>query len=212
MRKKGLIIFDLDGTLVDAYPAITASFNHTMKETGYPRQKANLIRSSVGWGDRNLLKPFLEKKDLDEALLIYRRHHAKALLSGSRLFPQTLKVLAYLKNEGYKLAVASNRPTRFARILIRRLKLDKYLDYVLCGDKLKHMKPHPEILNKIMCKFRIKPDRTVYVGDMFIDAQTGRRAKVKTIMLTTGSSTREELQKEKPYRIINRLTQLTKLV
>jgi phosphoglycolate phosphatase len=211
MEEKGLIIFDLDGTLVNAYPAIAKSFNYTMKKMGYCCQKMEVIRRSVGWGDRNLLKLFARKKDLNTALLIYRKHHSQALLSGSRLFPRTYRVLAYLKNKGYKLAVASNRPTRFAEILIRHLKLDKYLDYVLCADKLKHMKPHPEILNKIMRKFQVKPDRTIFVGDMFIDAQTGKHARVKTVMLTTGSSRKEELEKERPYRIINRLTELMKL-
>ena len=212
MKEKRVIIFDLDGTLVNAYPAIAESFNYTMKKMGYPKQKAKVIRRSVGWGDRNLLKPFVRKKDLNTALLIYRKHHKGALLLGSRLFPRTYRVLAYLKNKGYKLAVASNRPTRFAKILIRHLKLDRYLDYVLCADRLKHMKPHPEILNKIMRKFQVKPDRAIFVGDMFIDAQTGKRAKVKTVMLTTGSSRKEELEKEKPYRVISRLTELMKLL
>lgn len=134
------------------------------------------------------------------------------MLCGSRLFPKTLKVLACLKNKGYKLSLASNRPTLYAWILIRHLKLKQYLDYVLCADRLKHIKPHPEILNKIMHKFKVRPDETIFVGDMCIDAQTGRRAKVKTIMLTTGSSSRQELKKENPFRIIHSLTGLTQLL
>ena len=63
-----------------------------------------------------------------------------------------------------------------------------------------------------MRKFQVEPDRTIFVGDMFIDAQTGKRAKVKTVMLTTGSSRKEELEKERPQRIISRLTGLMKLV
>ncbi len=192
MKTKGLIIFDLDGTLVNAYPAIAKSFNYTMKKMGYLLRSPKLIRRSVGWGDRNLLKPFVKKKDLNAALLIYRRHHSQALLSGSRLFPKTLQVLARLRNQGYKLSVASNRPTRFCRILVRHLKLDKYLSYVLCADRLKQMKPHPEILNRIMRRFRVAADKTIFVGDMFIDSQTGKRAGVKTVMLTTGSSSRKE--------------------
>lgn len=197
---------------MNAYPAITKSFNYTMQKIGCTLQPAKVIRRSVGWGDRNLLKPFVKKKDLKTALLIYRSHHRKALLLGSRLFPKTPAVLVSLKNKGYKLAVASNRPTAFCQILIRHLKLDKYLDYVLCADKLKQMKPHPEILNRIMQKFQVKPDNAIFVGDMFIDAQTGKRAKVKTVMLTTGSSSKNELKKERPWRIIDRLTELMKLV
>lgn len=202
MKDIKLIIFDLDGTLVDAYAAIIRSFNYTMQRLGYPRQRNLIIRRAVGWGDENLLKPFIKEKDLNKALRIYRSHHKKALPEASRLFPKVQVLLRQLKERGYKLAIASNRPTQFSRILIRHLGLKKHFQYVLCSDKLKHGKPHPEILNKIMQRLVVLPRQTLYVGDMAIDAQAGRRAKVKTVIVTTGSSGKLEIQKEKPYRII----------
>lgn len=207
-----LIIFDLDGTLLDAYPAIIRSFNYTMRKFNYPQQYALTIRRVVGWGDENLLKPFINLKDLKKALIAYRRHHKTALLRGSRLFPNVKMILSYLKDKGYKLAVASNRPTRFSLILIRHLKLTKYFDYVLCADRLKQGKPHPEIINRIMQKLSVQPEETVYIGDMAIDAQAGRRAKVKTIIVTTGSSTKGEIIKEKPYRIIRKIKELLRIL
>lgn len=207
-----LIIFDLDGTLVDAYPAIISSFNYTMRKLRLPLQDKLVIRKAVGWGDGNLLKPFIKDKSEALALSIYRRHHKSALLKKSRLFPRVNKVLAYLENKGYKLAVASNRPTRFSWILIRHLKLKEYFSYVLCADKLKHGKPHPEILNKIMKELGLKPKDTLYVGDMTIDAQAGRGAGVRTIIVTTGSSLKDEIKQEMPYRIIARISQLPRIL
>lgn len=212
MEKIKLIIFDLDGTLIDAYPAIIKSFNYTMQKLGYPKQVNLVIRRAVGWGDQNLLKPFIKLKDLKKALLLYRRHHRYALVKESGLFPKAGYVLADLKKKGYKLAVASNRPTKFSWILIRHLKIEKYFDYVLCADRLRHIKPHPEILNRIMQRFSLKPKQVLYVGDMSIDAQAGRRAKVKTIIVTTGSSAKVEIKKEKPHRIINRISELLKIL
>ncbi|MGE5197867.1 MAG: HAD family hydrolase [Deltaproteobacteria bacterium] len=212
MKDIRLIIFDLDGTLVNAYPAIIRSFNYTMRRLKCPKQINGVIRRSVGWGDRNLLKPFLKEADLDKALSIYRRHHAQTLIKYTSVFPGARQVLSYLKKKGYKLAVASNRPTRFSNILMRHLGLQRYLDYSLCGDKVKHMKPNPEILNRIMHRLQVRPAQTLFVGDMFIDVQAGRRAGVKTIMLTTGSSTREELEKERPYRIIDKLTEIIRII
>jgi phosphoglycolate phosphatase len=212
MKDLKLVIFDLDGTLLDAYAAIINSFNHAMRRLGYSPQTDQAIRKAVGWGDANLLKPFVKKKDLPYALAIYRRHHKVALLKDSHLFPHAYKLLAHIRKNGYKLAVASNRPTRFSWILIRHLKLNKYFDYVLCADKLKHAKPHPEILNKIMRRLSVSPDQVVYVGDMAIDAQAGRRAKVKTVIVTTGSSSRREIQKEKPDFIIRRLVDVLKML
>ena len=209
--KVRLIIFDLDGTLVDAYPAIISSFNHTLRRMGYPSQDSLIIRRAVGWGDENLLKPFLKRKDLKVALAIYRRHHQKALLRCSRLFPQAKAVLRDLKRKGYRLAVASNRPSRFSRILIRHLGLERYFTYVLCADRVKYGKPHPEILKKIMGRLRLAPPEAIYVGDMTIDAQAGRRAKIKTIIVTTGSSSQAEIKREKPWRAIGRIGDLLKM-
>lgn len=203
-----LIIFDLDGTLVNAYPAIVSSFNYAMQKTGYPKQVPGIIRRAVGWGDENLLEPFIKAMDFKKVLRFYRKHHRVSLVKESRLFPRAKKILTYLRGRGYKLAVASNRPTRFSRILIRHLKIAGYFDYVLCADKLRHIKPHPEILNTILKKFSLKPQEAIYVGDMAIDAQAGRRAGIKTAIVTTGSSTRQEIKKQKPWRIIHKITDL----
>ncbi len=213
-RIKGikLVIFDLDGTLIDAYQAIIESFNYAMIKARYPHKSALAIRRAVGWGDLNLLKPFVREEDLSKVVRMYRRHHKTSLLRKARLFPGVKELLAYLKKKEYKLAIASNRPTFFSRLLIRHLKLSKYFEYVICADKLEHGKPHPEILNNILEKFQIKPSEAIYVGDMAIDAQAGKRAKINTLVVTTGSSTKSEINKAKPYMIIPRIKTLMKII
>ena len=208
MENIKLIIFDLDGTLVDAYSAIIRSFNYTMQKLKISKKSDLVIRRAVGWGDEELLGPFINPGDLKKALAVYRRHHKRSLLEGSRLFPGARQILDALKKKGYKLAIASNRPTRFSWIIIRHLKLDKYFSFVLCKDRLKYGKPHPEILNRIRQKFSLKASQAIYVGDMVIDAQAGRRAGIKTVIVTTGSSTISEIKKARPYRVIPRITEL----
>jgi phosphoglycolate phosphatase len=210
MENIRLIIFDLDGTLVDAYEAILRSFHHTMRSLQLKSRPDRTIRKAVGWGDENLLKPFVSPRQLKKALSIYRRHHKYALVKYARLFPFASKVLGTLKKKGYRLAVASNRPTRFSRILIRHLKVNKYFDYVLCADTLRQGKPHPEILIEIMKRWSIRPDEALYVGDMAIDADCARRAGVKAVIVTTGSSSLGEIRKKKPYRIIKKIGDLLK--
>ena len=211
MENIKLVIFDLDGTLIDAYQAIVKSFNHTMQRLGLSQRKALVIRRAVGWGDKNLLRPFVDRKRLSYALSIYRRQHRKTILRYARLFSGAKDILVFLKSKGYKLAVASNRPTKFSWLLIRGLKLERYFAYVLCADRLKRIKPHPQILNKIMKRLKVSPKQTSYVGDMVIDAQAGQRAKIKTIIITTGSSSKQEIRRQRPYRIINKISDLTRL-
>lgn len=210
--KLKLFIFDLDGTLVNAYPAITESFNYTMEKTGYPLQSADIIRKAVGWGDKSLLKPFIRRKDLKRALAIYRKHHARSLLRGTRPYPGVSRVLKRLKSKKMFLAIASNRPTKFTLIILRHLKLKRYFNKILCADKLKARKPNPRILKEIMKSFLVSRKETIYVGDMTIDAKTGSAAGVCTVIVTTGSSTREDILRESPFSIIDRIDQLLDII
>jgi phosphoglycolate phosphatase len=202
MRKIKLVIFDLDGTLVDAYSAITSSFNYVMRKMGLKPKSPGIIRSSVGWGDMNLLKPYVPAEKLGAALSLYRGHHKSSLVRHSRLYPQARWLLRRLDSEGYKLAVASNRPTKFSLILLKHLKIKEFFDYVLCADKLKRGKPDPEILNRIIGKSGVKKTQAIYVGDMAIDAQAGRRAGIKTLIVTGGSSSAGEIRKERPFKVV----------
>lgn len=212
MKNVRLVIFDLDGTLVDAYPAINDSFNYTMRSLGYPRQSPKAIRMAVGWGDRNLLRPFLKRGEVDKALAIYRKHHRTALIRGARLLPGAGQLLSGLKKRSYKLAVASNRPTKFSMILIRHLGILKFFDYILCADKLKRGKPHPDIINKIRRKFAFSKTQVIYVGDMAIDVQAGVRAGVRTIAITGGSSILNDIKRQNPYCIVRSIKQLSRLL
>lgn len=207
-----LIIFDLDGTLIDAYAAIVSSFNYVMRVLGLKMQSASSVRRSVGWGDLNLLKPYVPRKILSHAVNLYRKHHRRSLLEYSRLYPQVNSLLLHLKTGGYKLAVASNRPTEFSLILLNHLRILNYFDYVLCADKLREGKTHPEILNKIIRRFSVKKSQVLYVGDMVIDVQAGKRAGVKTIVIAGGSSSSLEIKKERPFKMISRLNQLTDII
>ena len=212
MRKIKLVIFDLDGTLIDAYAAIYSSFNYVMRKLDLKSKSPELIRRSVGWGDANLLKPYVSEHDLGRALRLYRNHHKLSLLRQSRLYPYVKPLLCKLKIRGFKLAVASNRPSRFSLILLKHLRIIGLFDYVLCADKLKRGKPDPAILNKIIKNFSLKKSQVLYVGDMVIDAQAGRRAKVKTIIVTSGSSGIAEIKREHPFKIISGVRQLEKIV
>lgn len=208
MKNVKLFIFDLDGTLVDAYPAIISSFNYTMEKMELSLQDDLTIRRAVGWGNGNLLRPFVGEERLEEARDIYRKHHHRELKKTTRLLPGAKRLLNKLKRKNYQLAIASNRPEYSSKIILRHLKADEYFDYILCGDKIANPKPAPDILKKILEKFDLSPREAVYVGDMTVDVLTGKRAKVRTVAVVTGSSTKSEVRKLQPFKLIDRLTEL----
>lgn len=207
-----LVIFDLDGTLIDAYEAIADSFNFTMKKLKLPLQPFLTIKKAVGWGDEGLLRPFVEEENLRKAVLLYRAHHKKSLKIKSQLLPAAKKVLEYLRKKKYKLSVASNRPREFSDIVLRQLKIKKYFDYILCADQIKRPKPYPDMIYKIMEKFSVLNQETLYVGDMTVDIEAGLRARVNTVAVLTGSSTKKEIIKTKPDLIFKNISGLLKIL
>ncbi len=149
---------------------------------------------------------------MEKALAIYRAHHKKALIKYSKPAPQSRRMLNALKKKNYKLAVATNRPTKFSLILIKHLKLNKYFDLVVCANKKNEIKPRPNLLLRILKKTKIKPEEALYIGDMIIDIYAGKNAGIITIAISGGSSSLTELKKARPFKIISNLFDLTKSV
>ena len=212
MQKIKLIIFDLDGTLVDAYRAVSRSLNFALKKLNLPKIDDQVIQRRVGWGEKILVSAFVPPSKRKAALSIYRRHHPRSLRIGTKFLPGAQKIIRALAKDGYLLAVASNRPTRFTNIILEHLSMKRYFACVLCADKVKNPKPAPDILLGIMKNLACRPHETIYVGDMTIDVQAGKLARVKTVSVLTGSSTRSEIRRTRPSRIIRSLAQLPQIV
>jgi len=209
-----LVIFDLDGTLVNAYPAISLSVNYTLNTLGFASRPNNEIKRTVGGGDRKLMAHYVGEKLADKAIAIYRAHHTKALkVKGKvKLLPGAWGILKLLKGKGYKLAIASNRPTKFTRIILRVLGVLKLFDVVLCADRADKPKPYPDMLWAIAKRFDLDRKEVLYVGDMTIDVNCARRAGVRMVAVPTGSSSKKELKYLNPWRIISKMNQLKDVI
>jgi len=209
-----LVIFDLDGTLVNAYPAVSRSVNHTLKVLGFPPRSHDEIKRKVGGGDRKLMVQFVGEELADKAMTIYRPHHARTLqLKGTvKFLPGALGILKFLKGNGYKLAIASNRPTKFTRIILKVLGVSPFFDMVLCADKADKPKPYPDMLWAIAKRLRIDIKEVLYVGDMTIDVNCARRAGIRVVAVATGSSSKKELKELKPWAIIGKMNQLKEII
>jgi phosphoglycolate phosphatase len=203
-----LVIFDIDGTLVDAYGAIAKSLNHALKKLGYPPVSVYRARRAVGFGDVEFIRRFFREGDVREAVEIYRRHHAMSLLRHSRVLRSTKRVLRLLKSRGCRLAIVSNRPDPFCGILLDHLDLEKYFDMILCARDKEEIKPSPKMLLRTMRRLGAKKSETLYVGDMTVDVKAGRNAGIKTVAIVGGSSSRAELERERPSKIIRDLKAL----
>jgi len=194
---KKLFIFDVDGTLVEAYRAIRQSLNHALVELGYKKEVSlETVKYSVGRGDVLFIKKFFKLAEREKALEIYRKHHKKSLLKLVKAAPLARQTLYSLKRKKKLIAVASNRPTQFTEIILKQTGLKKHLDYVLCADKLEKLKPDPAILFRLMEKFKVRREETVFIGDMDIDMLTAKKAGVEKVFIKGGSTPLSALKKD----------------
>jgi len=206
------LIFDLDGTLVNAYPAVVSSVNYTLESLGFPKKTAYQIKRAVGWGDRQLMAQFVGEKLADQAIKLYRPHHQQALAKGVRFLPGALDLLKWAHAQGLKVAIATNRPEMFTLVILQGLNATDHFDQICCADKAKEPKPHPAMLLEICRRLKVKKHEVLFVGDMTIDLNCGANAGIRTVGIPTGSNKKKELKELKPYKIIDKLNQLKQVI
>ncbi|MDD4954686.1 MAG: HAD family hydrolase [Candidatus Omnitrophica bacterium] len=211
MITKKLFIFDLDGTLADAYKAIQKSLNFTRDKIGLSRVSYQEAKRKVGRGDRIFMETFFPPEKIKEALRIYRKHHEQALKVYSKLRPYAKYILLRLKRKGKLTAIASNRPSYFTNLILRTLGIRKYFDAVLCADEIESNKPNPKILNVLIKRLAVKKSETVFVGDMDIDLETAKRSAVDVVFVKGGSSHLSVVGKYKNAKKISSLKEILKL-
>jgi phosphoglycolate phosphatase len=196
---KALIVYDLDGTLVDTLEDIAAAANHMRRQLGEPPLAAEDIRGSVGRGLRELVRHCLQTDEgprIEQGMSVYRAYYGAHLLDRSRLYPGAREVLEHFR--GRRQAVVTNKPDPYSRDILRGLGVDGYFGDVIAGDAGFPKKPDPAGLRALLEKHRLGPAAALFIGDSPIDVETGRSAGVLTVCVAHGLATAEELRRARP--------------
>ena len=206
---KKLFIFDLDGTIVDAYQAISESLNYCRSKFGYEPVDFEIIKSNIGHGDMGFIREFFPDNEVDEALALYRKHHKSCLKNYVCLKPYAKMMLYNLKRRGKMLAIASNRPAVYTDIVVKILGIKKYFDFILCADEINSLKPSPKILFKVLEKLRIQVSDAIFIGDMDVDMETASRAKMDALFVVGGSNSIQQVKKYQNKKIVYALKEIS---
>ena len=113
-----------------------------------------------------------------------------------------------LHARGTRLAIATNKLGRFAREIFRHFEMEGLFDAIVGDEDVTQNKPHPEMLIRAIHEMGLPKEAVIFVGDSLIDIQTGENAGVRVFAVPTGLATREELEKARPAKLLNRLTDL----
>ncbi len=185
-----LLIFDLDGTLIDSKRDLANSVNAALAALGRKPLENDLIYSYVGNGAPVLMRRAMgddagdeEVRRALECFLAYYREH---MLDYTYLYPGVKESLDRLLAAKVKMAVLTNKPVRFSRDLVRGLGVDGHFFQVYGGNSFEQKKPHPIGVEKLMEESGVPRERTLMVGDSAIDVITARNARIGVCGVTYG--------------------------
>jgi phosphoglycolate phosphatase len=214
-----LVIFDLDGTLIDSRLDLVHSVNAALRHINRPELPDDVIASYVGDGAPVLIQRALGPEAVDEALirkgleffLSYYREHK---LDHTTVYPGIQEALAAIQNSGNgvprKMAVLSNKPVNPSRAIVEALGLGRYFTQVYGGNSFVTKKPDPEGALRLVSESGVRPEQAAIVGDSHVDIRTGRNAGLWTVAVKYGFAP-HTLEVESPDIEVDTPQELTKV-
>jgi phosphoglycolate phosphatase len=210
-----LLIFDLDGTLIDSKLDLVHSVNAARALMDLSPISEDVVASYVGNGApvliRRALGPSASEADVQHALQYFLSYYREHMLDHTRLYPGVKEALDRLLESGIKMAVLTNKPVRFSRTLVEGLGLSGHFFQVYGGNSFDQKKPAPVGVRKLLEESGVARDRTMMVGDSGVDIRTARNAEVKACGVTYGFQP-EGFLEDPPDILVDNMSQLADYV
>jgi len=209
-----VIIFDLDGTLIDSKLDLANAVNATLVHAGHPAKDHESIYSLVGNGAPTLVRRALgdgaNDGEVEEALAFFLSYYREHMLDHTVLYPgvrEALELLAAPERPERLLAILTNKPVRFSRELVERLDLGRFFRVVYGGNSFERKKPHPLGVETLLRDFNASPREAMLVGDSEVDVQTARNAGIWACGVTYGLGS-DRLPQAAPDLLLDSLVEL----
>jgi HAD superfamily hydrolase (TIGR01509 family) len=206
------VIFDLDGTLIEADEAIYLGLQEAFRSFQRPIFSFQDLRQHLRADLESTLAPFFSGQELLQAISVMRKRYEEVYLDKTRFLDGAKEVIETLYQEGISLAVASNKFGRFSRGALAHLGVEGYFTAVFgAGDGLRN-KPYPDMIQASLGAMALPAEAVVFVGDSIEDIKAGKRAGVDVYALPTGVYSKQELSQGSPKGVLRHLRDVPVLV
>ncbi|MFA6145547.1 MAG: HAD family hydrolase [Sulfurimonas sp.] len=193
---KRIVIFDMDGTLINSALDITISINY-VRAQGYALSALSeqFVIDAINAHERNLAHLFYETETYEErAKILFEEHYKNQCIQNVYSYNEIVETLSHLSSRGCIMSVATNAPSAFAILMLTHLGIAEYFNCILGADNVDHPKPHPQMIERILMhhSYNEENDRAWMIGDNSKDMQAAKSAKINTIFAAWGFSDKGE--------------------
>ena len=222
IENKKLIIFDLDGTLIDSVPDLAISINLMLQELKHAEFNESTIRQWVGNGALTLVKralsgsvkidETLDSKVVENALEVFLKAYSQNLATSTKIYPNVATTLKALKEKNYRLTIVTNKPFTFVEPLLDKLGLNNIFELILGGDSLKEKKPSPMPLLHVCKVFEVSIEKSIMIGDSHNDILSANACGMQSIGVTYGYNYNESIDVYNPTTTVDDFAKLNELL
>lgn len=183
-----LIIFDLDGTLIDSIEGWIKAFQQSFKSFGIKVSRKKLTEL-FGKSDIDIVKALVKNPEKRERVLkyLYQLKKGDELLKEFRLHRNAKRVLKKLKEKGYIIALATGNRKDFCSKVLRHFGLTDFFDIIVTVDDVRKGKPEPEMLIKCLNQAKVGKDEAIYICDSLPDVLASKKAGIKCLLVSWGA-------------------------
>ncbi len=214
-----LIVFDLDGTLVDSVPDIATAINLMLVALQQATYTEEQVRKWVGNGAEKLIQRALtgmlettqEPHNLAQGMALFNQFYGANVCDKSELYLGVIEGLEALKVAGINLACVTNKPEKFSLPLLAQLGLKDYFQFIASGDSYNVMKPDPRALLEAAQFFAVDVRQCLMIGDSINDIQAGKRAGFKAAAVSYGYAGKYTLDELEADYTLDRIDQIVEL-
>jgi phosphoglycolate phosphatase len=213
--KRPIIVFDLDGTLIDTAPDLLDSLNHSLAAGEIPAVDAAGFKRFVGHGGRVMIErafaarqKALEAEEHERLLKLFLDHYTDNIPGKSRPYPGVIEAIARFEAAGYAIAVCTNKYEANSLALIEALGLTRHFTAITGQDTFPFRKPDPRHLTETIARAGGDPHRALMVGDSQTDIDTAKAAGVPVVAVDFGYTDRHVREFE-PSAVISHFDELT---